>query len=222
MKSKSLAPNAVVALTKKPSPVEPAAEGFKAMQRVDAESKRYVEIIDGYTIPDDDEYEAAGELAKKIAQLEKQVLEQYALAVGDLKAQVAKHDAFFSPIKARLKESKAKLKTMIAGYMLEKRRQAKELAAAAVAAPVTATGASTSKALLSQAREAAAPSVTGISGAVKMKWSLVDFNAVPDEFKMVVLNEKAIDAAVKAGTTEIPGLDIVEDIGVRITTGRAK
>lgn len=198
----------------------PIAAGLVKLQEIDATTKRYAEILDGYTIPDDDEFAAAGEMATKIAGLEKEVLAEYHLAVGDLKAQVDKHDAFFSPIKKRLKESKIKLKGMIGAYMAKKRQAQRELAAAAVAAPVTATGTASASSLISQARAAAAPEVKGVSGKVKMTWELVDFDAVPDDYKMIVLNEDAIQEALDKGVTEILGLSIVESTAVRITAGR--
>ncbi len=48
-----------------------------------------------------------------------------------------------------------------------------------------------------------------------LKWRVVDFAKVPDEYKMI--DDKAVNTAIKYGTREIPGLEIyeVEELVVR-------
>lgn len=204
---------------KQKPPSKPVAEGLLSLQAVSRRTDLYVEILTDYVIEEVDEYEAAGDLVKQIARLEKFVIAEHTKATASLKAELAKHDALFIPVKKKLQTSKARLKGMIGTYLLAVRRKQAELAAAAVRAPVTATGATSAKGLLAQSREAAAKKVAGISGSVKMKWRVLDASLVPDKYMVRVVNPEMVQADVDAGVVEIPGIEIYEDMAVRVTPG---
>ncbi len=199
--------------------IEPAAQGLIAVEEVRKQIQDWSALLDGYSIPDDDEFAAAGDFAKKFASAGKRLEAEYNLAVAPLKAEIAKRDALFKPLMKVCKTQKDKIKGLIGTYMLQKREAQRALAAAAVSAPVTATGGASSQALMKESREAAAPSLLGVSGKVKMKWEVVDFDALPNEYKMIVVDEAAIQQAVDAGVTTIEGVTIEEDMAVRIVAG---
>ncbi len=199
--------------------IEPAAQGLIAAEEVRQEIAEWGKLLEGYSIPNDDEYDAAGDFAKKFAAAGKRLKAEYDLAVGPLKAEIAKRNALFKPLMNTCTMQKNKLKDMLGAYMLQKRNEQRLLAAAAVAAPVTATGGASAQALMKESREAAAPSLAGVTGKVKMKWEVVDFNLLPDEYKMIVVDEAAIQAAVDAGVKAIEGVNIEEVMAIRVTPG---
>ncbi len=201
---------------KKATAPTPAAEGLIVLGQ---EGDSYFEVLQDYSIPDDEEFAAAGDFSKLVAGSLKLLKAEYDKAVKPLKEEIAKRDALFKPPMKKLMESQVRLKEMIGGYMLEKRQQQAQLAAAAVAASVTATGDSSAKALMTAARQAAAPALKGVSGAVKWKVRIVDADVVPDAFKVWVIDERALQAAVDAGAREIEGCEVYEDVSVRVMSG---
>lgn len=59
----------------------------------------------------------------------------------------------------------------------------------------------------------------GASGSIRKVWKLkevADFSQVPDQYKEI--NEKAVNAAIKAGVREIPGL-VIEEVPVSVFRG---
>lgn len=57
----------------------------------------------------------------------------------------------------------------------------------------------------------------GVKNARKVwKCRLVDISLVPDQYKIVTLNEKAILAMARAGVTNIPGVELYQDTQIAI------
>jgi hypothetical protein len=196
---------------------ETAAEGLIALDELRKESNLYLEVLEDYDIPDDTEYEAAGEFASLVHMALQKTEAEYKRSIATFKEEIAKRDALFKPVIKQLKESKARVKAIIGGYVLKKSLEQRELAEAAMAAPVTATGSDSAAALMRSAREAGAPVLEGVSGAIKRRIRVIDADLVPDEYTVRVVDEAALQAAVDKGVKSIPGCEIYEDVAVRVT-----
>lgn len=88
-----------------------------------------------------------------------------------------------------------------------------EAAKAAEAALVTSSNPQQSvMQLVHQATAAQAPKVAGVSVSKVWKWELVDPNQVPAEYWSI--DPAKLDAALKNGVREIPGVRVYEDARV--------
>jgi len=107
---------------------------------------------------------------------------------------------------------------------VEERREKERLAAAKKAAEAAKKAAAANMPVFnmpvvakpSAVSDGKAKSDTGSMKVEKeTKWSLVDFEKVPNEYKIVTLDTKKIDAAIKSGAM-IPGLRVYQD--AKVTT----
>ena len=174
-------------------------------------------MVKGYVIQSDDEYADAAEILKIVKHKFKVLDEERTISVKPLNDEVKEINAWFKPALERLKDCEAELKRIMGAYSLAKQQEQQrilaEAAKAAEAALVTSSDPQQSvMALVQQATEAQAPRVAGVSVSRVWKWELVDPAQVPAEFWSI--DPAKLDAAVKAGTREIPGVRVYEDARV--------
>jgi hypothetical protein len=189
------------------------ARAFEAAK----ENVEFFEVVKGYVIQSDDEYADAAEILKIVKHKFKVLDEERTISVKPLNDEVKEINAWFKPALERLKDCEAELKRIMGAYSLAKQQEQQrilaEAAKAAEAALVTSSDPQQSvMALVQQATEAQAPRVAGVSVSRVWKWELVDPAQVPLEFWSI--DPAKLDAAVKAGTREIPGVRVYEDARV--------
>lgn len=189
---------------------EVKARAFKAA----TENVEFLGVVKGYVIQNDEEYEDAAELLKVVKHKFKVLDEERTVSVKPLNDEVKEINAWFKPALERLKECEGELKKIMGAYSLAKQQEQQRLLAeaskAAEAALVTASDPQANvMALVQQATDAQAPRVAGVSVSRVWKWELVDPSQVPMEFWSI--DPAKLDAAVKAGAREIPGVRVFED-----------
>lgn len=189
------------------------ARAFEAAK----ENVEFLEVMKGYVIQSDDEYADAAELLKVVKHKFKVLDEERTISVKPLNDEVKEINAWFKPALDRLKECEAELKKIMGAYSLAKQQEQQRLLAeasrAAEAALVTASDPQANvMALVQQATDAQAPRVAGVSVSRVWKWELVDPSQVPSDYWSI--DPAKLDAAVKAGAREIPGVRVYEDARV--------
>jgi hypothetical protein len=189
------------------------ARAFEAAK----ENVEFLEVMKGYVIQSDEEFEDAAELLKVVKHKFKVLDEERTISVKPLNDEVKEINAWFKPALDRLKDCEAELKKIMGAYSLvkqqEQQRLLAEAAKAAEAALVTATDPQASvMALVQQATAAQAPKVAGVSVSKVWKWELADPEQVPAEYWSI--DPAKLDAAVKAGARDIPGVRVYEDARV--------
>ncbi len=192
---------------------EVKARAFKAA----TENVEFLGVVKGYVIQSDDEYEDAAELLKVVKHKFKVLDEERTVSVKPLNDEVKEINAWFKPALDRLKECEGELKKIMGAYSLRKQEEQQRLLAeaskAAEAALVTATDPQANvMALVQQATAAQAPKVAGVSVSKVWKWELLDPAQVPAEYWSI--DPAKLDAAVKAGARDIPGVRVYEDARV--------
>lgn len=166
----------------------------------------YMDLVEGYEIPDDDEYTVAAELAKSVATEQKLWEDQQEKATRKLKNEYDMRRATFQPVIKRLKDTKQILKDMLGAYSLRKLQEQRRLLDAANAAESP----SENTQLMREARTAGAPEVKGIGGKVCYTAVLRDESLVPNEYWVVDMG--AVQRAVDAGARDIPGIEVLESV----------
>lgn len=189
------------------------ARAFEAAK----ENVEFLEVMKGYVIQSDDEYADAAELLKVVKHKFKVLDEERTISVKPLNDEVKEINAWFKPALDRLKECEVELKKIMGAYSLAKQQEQQRLLAeaskAAEAALVTASDPQANvMALVQQATDAQAPRVAGVSVSRVWKWELVDPSQVPSDYWSI--DPAKLDAAVKAGAREIPGVRVYEDARV--------
>jgi hypothetical protein len=164
----------------------------------------YVEVLDGYDIPDDEEAAAAKVLALAVAKELKKWEEQRELATRALKTEYDTRRAFFNPVLQRLEQAKKSLKGLIGNYALHKVQEQQRLFAAAAAAATPTE----SMQLMKAGRVMVSPDVKGTSTKVFWVAELVDETLVPEEYRRYFIDMDAVQAAVDAGARSIDGIEI--------------
>lgn len=189
------------------------ARAFKAA----TENVEFLGVVRDYVIQSDEEYEDAAELLKVVKHKFKVLDEERTVSVKPLNDEVREINAWFKPALDRLKDCEGELKKIMGAYSLRKQEEQQRLLAeaakAAEAALVTATDPQADvMALVQQATATQAPKVAGVSVSRIWKWELVDPAQVPMEYWSI--DPAKLDAAVKAGAREIPGVRVFEDARV--------
>lgn len=189
------------------------ARAFEAAK----ENVEFLEVVKGYVIQTDEEYADAAELLKVVKHKHKVLDEERTISVKPLNDEVKEINNWFKPALDRLKECETELKKIMGSYSLAKQQEQQrilaEAAKAAEEALVTASNPQQNvMALVQQATAAQAPKVAGVSVSRVWKWELVDPAQVPMEYWSI--DASKLDAAVKGGTREIPGVRVYEDARV--------
>lgn len=181
------------------------------------ENLEFVEVVKGYVIQNDDEYADAAELLKVVKHKHKLLDDERTISVKPLNDEVKEINAWFKPALDRLKQCETELKKIMGDYSLEKQKEQQRLLAeaakAAEAALVTSSNPQQSvMQLVQQATAAQAPKVAGVTVSKVWKWELVDPSQVPSEYWSI--DASKLDAALKNGVREIPGVRVYEDARV--------
>jgi hypothetical protein len=189
------------------------ARAFEAAK----DNVEFLEVVKGYVIQSDNEYADAAELLKIVKHKFKVLDEERTVSVKPLNDEVKEINAWFKPALDRLKDCEGELKRIMGAYSLAKQQEQQrilaEAAKAAEAALVTASDPQANvMALVQQATEAQAPRVAGVSVSRVWRWELVDAEQVPSDYWSI--DPAKLDAAVKAGARDIPGVRIYEDARV--------
>jgi len=189
------------------------ARAFEAAK----ENIEFLEVVKEYVIQNDDEYADAAELLKVVKHKFKVLDDERTISVKPLNDEVKEINAWFKPALDRLKECETALKKIMGSYSLAKQQEQQRLLAeaskAAEAALVTASNPQQNvMQLVQQATAAQAPKVAGVSVSKVWKWELVDPAQVPAEYWSI--DPAKLDAALKAGVREIPGVRVYEDARV--------
>ncbi len=188
-----------------------------AAERLDKEQNELHGIVADYVIEDDTDYELAAKTLQIVKGRIKEVEAERTSLVKPLRDVVTKLNSYFSPATDKLEGMAKRLDQLMRAYQLKKRdEQQKLLAAAAVeAAKQKVTDVDPPKAamtLMKAAQSAAPPTVKGTSVTEVIKWEYVDDSLVPHEFCSP--DVKKINAAVRAGVKEIPGIRIYADVQI--------
>lgn len=197
---------------------------MRAMEEVKAraieaakENVEFLEVVKGYVIQNDEEYADAAELLKVVKSKTKLLDEERTVSVKPLNDEVKEINAWFKPALDRLKQCETELKRIMGAYSLAKAQEQQRLLAEASKAAEEALVTSSNPqanvmALVQQATAAQAPKVVGVSVSKVWKWELVDASQIPLEYWSI--DAAKIEAAVKAGAREIPGVRVYEDARV--------
>ncbi len=182
-------------------------------------------VIQGHVITSDEEYQEAADylviFKTKFNELEAIRTEH----VKPLNTVVRGVNDVFKPATMMLKEMEARLKASMSAYALRKQAAQRALLAAAAEAamaeiaaarvtdpPDVSDAPSEAMTLIREAQSAGPQKVEGISTSSVWKWNFVNEGEVPAKYWSV--DSRKIDAAVKAGIRDIPGVNIVEDIRI--------
>lgn len=181
------------------------------------ENVEFLEVVKGYTIQSDEEYADAAELLKVVKHKHKVLDDERTVSVKPLNDEVKEINAWFKPALDRLKQCETELKRIMGAYLLAKAQEQQRLLAeaskAAQEALVTESDPQANvMALVQQATAAQAPKVSGVSVSKVWKWELVDPSQVPSEYWSI--DPSKVDAALKQGVRDIPGIRVYEDARV--------
>ena len=206
----------------KPMDLEAVKLNLKAAY--DGAIDNLVETADAHQVTDDDTEKAAIEMAAASKRLNKGI-------ETERKAQIAEPDAFVRGLNGlcrgfrdRLAKIESGLKVKIGNHQYKKEleRRKRVLAAEKEAERLRKEAAKEAKKAKVEPpaiefvpvvvkKETVTRTDSGASAHIRMSWKMteiVDFKKVPDEYKE--LDTKKVNAAIKAGTLQIPGLKIEE------------
>lgn len=175
------------------------------------ESLRFYDIVKDHKIVDEKEYEEATELLKVTKGKIKLLDQERTLAVKPMNDQVKEINNWFKKPLDKLKSIETVLKTMLGEYQIRQRQEQERLLAAAAAKE---TNHAEAQLLVLEAAKKTAPAVAGVSVREVWKWDLADEAQVPHEYYSI--DPSKIDAAVKAGARDIPGIRIYKDTRVAV------
>ena len=182
-------------------------------QQHQAEAALVVEVVRDFKITDDVSYKAAGELLIEVKGAAKELDEVRTSFVKPLNDIVREVNAFFKPAQDFFKQAEAVAKAAIGAYVLAQRAEQQRLllAASTAAAQVTVAQVVAGRpdpavTLMQAAQDAAAPQMDGVSIREVFEWDLMDASQVPREY--LSPDTAKINAAVKAGVHDIPGIRV--------------
>lgn len=175
------------------------------------ESVKFYDIIKDHEIADETEYEEATELLKATKGKIKLLDQERTLTVKPLNDQVREINAWYKKPLDKLKAIETTMKKMLAQYQLRQRQEQERLLAEAASEQ---TDHAQAQLLVMQAAKKTAPVVSGVSVREVWRWELVDESKIPMEYYS--LDHSKIDAAVKSGKREIPGIRVYQDAQVAV------
>lgn len=175
------------------------------------ESMRFYEIIKDHEIEDEQEYGEASDLLKATKGKIKLLDQERTLTVKPLNDQVREINSWYKKPLDKLKTIESALKKMLAQYQLKQREEQARLLEEAASEK---TDHAKAQVLVMQAAKKATPAVSGVSVREVWKWDLVDESQVPQKYYSV--DPAKIEAAVKAGEREIPGVRIYKEARVAV------
>lgn len=175
------------------------------------ESVTFFEIIKEHKITDSKEYEDVSELLKVTKSKIKLLDQERTLTVKPMNDQVREINAWYKRPLDKLKEIESQLKGMLANYQVRQREEQERLLKEAASEQVDHIDA---QILIMEAAQQAVPAVSGVSLREVWKWDLEDSLKVPIEYYSI--DPAKIEAAVKAGVREIPGVRIYKDTRIAV------
>lgn len=186
------------------------------LQAEQAEAGHTFQVVSTFEISNDEEYEEATTLLKAVKAKAKFWEQERKVSVEPLNQELKRINGFFKPVTNKLEEIEAALKRIIGAYTLRKHQEQQRLLVEAAEAARKAAAEQTvtqdapdntqTLALMAEAQAVAAPRIAGIGVKEVIDWELIDPNAVPEIYKSV--DKAKVDAAIKAGARDIPGLRI--------------
>jgi hypothetical protein len=175
------------------------------------ESVKFYDIIKDHQIEDEKEYEEATELLKATKGKIKLLDQERTLTVKPLNDQVRQINSWYKKPLDKLKSIESTMKKMLAQYQLRQRQEQEKLLAQAASEK---TDHAEAQLLVMQAAKKTAPAISGVSVREVWKWDLSDESKVPMEYYS--LDHSKIDAAVKSGKRDIPGIRVYQDAQVAV------
>lgn len=175
------------------------------------ESVKFYDIIKDHEIVDEKEYEEATELLKATKGKIKLLDQERTLTVKPLNDQVREINAWYKKPLDKLKAIENTMKKMLAQYQLRQRQEQERLLAEAASEQ---TDHAQAQLLVMQAAKKTAPVVSGVSVREVWKWEFKDASKIPMEYYSI--DHSKIDAAVRSGKRDIPGIRIYQDAQVAV------
>lgn len=175
------------------------------------ESVTFLGIVQDHEIAGADEYEQVTEFLKVTKHKMKLLDQERSISVKPLNDQVREINQWFKKPLDKLKEIEVALKKMLTSYQVKQREEQERLLAAAASA---ATEHAEAQALILAATKQAPPTVSGLSVREVWQWQVTDLSLIPHEF--FSLDHSKLDAAVRSGAREIPGVKVYKDTRVSV------
>lgn len=190
------------------TPAEITTTDRDAAQTQKAEAEDYLKELDGFTVDDQEDLELAAESLKEVKSRVKRLDEMKKRITDPMNEAIKEVRKLFAPPIDYWGQCERKLKKAIAvGHERAHEKQKKALKAVAEASQAGDTERAAA------AMEAAARSdfepVKGLSIRHTFDFEIEDFDAVPDEYKVV--DEAKVKAVIRAhkGAVNIPGIKVV-------------
>lgn len=175
------------------------------------ESVTFLGIVKEHEITGPDEYEQVTEFLKVTKHKMKLLDQERSVSVKPLNDQVREINQWFKKPLDKLKEIEVALKKMLTSYQVKQREEQEKLLAAAASASTEHVEA---QALILAATKQAPPTVSGLSVREVWQWQVTDLSLIPHEF--FSLDHSKLDAAVRNGAREIPGVRVYKDTRVSV------
>lgn len=176
----------------------------------------------------DEDYQASIDLLKQIKQMMHELEDARTSITKPINENLREINAQFTEPSSRLQMVERRLKALTANYVTEKRAEQQRMVAEAAAELARSQGAGAGQsapeatdkyvATVQQAATASAPVVSGVSFSEKWDWSVTDLALVPREY--LCIDTAKVNAAVKSGTRQIPGLNIFPTTQTRVVAGK--
>jgi len=177
------------------------------------ESVKFYDIIKDHEIADEQEYQEATDLLKATKGKIKLLDQERTLTVKPLNEQVREINSWYKKPLDKLKTIESSLKKMLSRYQLRQREEQAKLLAEAASEQ---TDHAKAQQLVMQAAKKTAPAISGVSVREVWKWELEDASKVPSEY--LTVDHSKVDAAVKSGKRDIPGIRVYQDAQVAVRT----
>jgi hypothetical protein len=175
------------------------------------DSVTFFEIIKDHKIEDAEEFEQVSELLKVTKSKIKLLDQERTLTVKPMNDQVREINSWYKKPIDKLKSIETSLKEMLADYQVRQREEQERLLTEAASEK---TDHQEAQLLIMEAAKKATPAVSGVSLREVWKWDLEEPLKVPMDYYSI--DPAKIEAAVKAGVREIPGVRIYKDTRIAV------
>lgn len=207
-------------------------EARRKLKKFKAELDAIQGLADALVVEDEASAKRAVEIGTRVKRFIKQFEEKRKEIIKEPDQFVRKVNAFVKPFRDDAAKIERTCKNKHSSYMykkeLERREQEQKAREAARKLQEDLDKEAEEKGLdpvkmpapvVNQSEPTITRTEDGASGSIRKEWKLkevIDFSQVPDQYKQ--LNEKAVNAAIKAGVLEIPGL-VIEEVPISVFRG---